>query len=306
MAKPGTFIRCRVFLASVELFVTFTLAVSHHSGQSVPCGPDLGCEVVGQSNAASPFGIPLADVGVLVALTLLYASVSPRKERIAQVLSWTSAVIATLLTSYSAYVLHAICTWCVASNAILVALACAWSLGPQRVDSNRRATAPLATVMLLAGIWYGTRPSMAPPYNALALAQTPNNALLEGPRIGNGKRILVIFGTLSCSTCRQTLRDLLPGAKLNLYSIVWHQYGALSEETLPIKGLLWAGTYNNLQYESNAHGSSFPDIKRRQADQLLATRLGVQRTPTIFGIQEGKAAKFLWPPAAAHIWALGN
>jgi uncharacterized membrane protein len=116
-------------LAVVGLLISAYLTWVHYTGVAPVCvGGSGGCETVQTSSYATIFGVPVAVIG-LVGYTGLLLSASLRGE-LGVYLGFLVALVGTLFSAYLTYlelfVIHAVCEWCVASAALMVAaLLCA-------------------------------------------------------------------------------------------------------------------------------------------------------------------------------------
>lgn len=129
--------RSRSFLVIIALLALAGLAaatyvfVTHSLGYELFCPFATGCDAVQRSSYAVLFGLPVSLLGmlgftayVLLALTGLRSSAATRRSlRALLVLS----VVEVTFTAYMAYlqvsVIRAICSWCMFSAAVTVALA---------------------------------------------------------------------------------------------------------------------------------------------------------------------------------------
>jgi len=114
----------------VALFVSGYLVAIRFLGESPVCGPVKGCEVVTTSEYSTLFGVPIAVLGLALALVLVTCAVAwwRRADRRALLLAYGLLLPATLAVAYLTYlelfVIHAICAWCVTfAIAIVLALA---------------------------------------------------------------------------------------------------------------------------------------------------------------------------------------
>jgi uncharacterized membrane protein len=116
-------------LAAVGLLISTYLTWVHYMGVVPVCiGGSGGCETVQSSSYATILGVPVAVVG-LVGYSGLLFSASLRGE-VGVYLGFLGALVGTLFSAFLTYlevfVIHAICEWCVASAAVMVAaLICA-------------------------------------------------------------------------------------------------------------------------------------------------------------------------------------
>ena len=116
-------------LAVVGVLISAYLTWTHFAGLTPVCtGSGEGCQTVQSSRYASLLGIPVALLG-LVAYGGLVFSVALWKE-IGIYLGFLISLVGTLFSIYLTYlevfVIGALCQWCLASAAIMVAaLVCA-------------------------------------------------------------------------------------------------------------------------------------------------------------------------------------
>ena len=111
-------------LAVVGLLISGYLTWVHYAGVAPVCvGGSGGCETVQTSSYATILGIPVAALG-LVGYSGLLLSAFLRGEA-GVYLGLLVALAGTLFSAYLTYlelfVIHAICEWCVASAALMVA-----------------------------------------------------------------------------------------------------------------------------------------------------------------------------------------
>jgi uncharacterized membrane protein len=123
-------------LAVVGLLISAYLSWVHYAGVAPVCvGGSGGCETVQSSSYATIFGVPVAVVG-LVGYSGLLFSASLRGE-VGVYLGLLVSLVGTLFSAYLTYlelfVIHAICEWCVASAAVMVAALICTSFGAWRL-----------------------------------------------------------------------------------------------------------------------------------------------------------------------------
>ncbi len=111
-------------LAVAGALISAYLTWSYLQGIAPVCvGDSGGCETVQTSRYAEIQGIPVASLGLL-AYTGLLGSALIRDER-AALFGLLIALIGTLFSAYLTYleffVIRALCQWCVASAALMVA-----------------------------------------------------------------------------------------------------------------------------------------------------------------------------------------
>ena len=123
-------------LAVVGLLISGYLTWVHYAGVAPVCvGGSGGCETVQSSSYATILGVPVAVVG-LVGYSGLLLSASLRDE-VGIYLGFLVALVGALFSAYLTYlelfVIHAICEWCVASAAVIVAALICTSFGAWRL-----------------------------------------------------------------------------------------------------------------------------------------------------------------------------
>ena len=111
-------------LATAGFLISAYLTWSHLSGAAPVCvGGSSGCETVQTSRYSEIVGVPVAALGLLAYAAMLACAVL-RGER-AAILGVFVALVGALFSVYLTYlelfVLRAICQWCVASAAVVVA-----------------------------------------------------------------------------------------------------------------------------------------------------------------------------------------
>jgi uncharacterized membrane protein len=129
-------------VAGLGAAVTAYLTVVHYTGARLVC-PTSGCETVQRSRYAELLGVPVALLGLLGFLTILGTALV-RGPQAAQIGAGV-ALVAFLFSGYLLLVqllaIHAICTWCVTSDALTTLLL---PLTWLRVRSSERDAAPAA------------------------------------------------------------------------------------------------------------------------------------------------------------------
>jgi uncharacterized membrane protein len=85
-----------------------------------------GCETVQHSRYAETFGIPVAALGFLSFAGLFAAAVArgPWARLVQATLATTAVVFSGYLLYLQVGVIHAICQWCVLSDALVTVIAC--------------------------------------------------------------------------------------------------------------------------------------------------------------------------------------
>jgi uncharacterized membrane protein len=110
-------------LAVVGALISAYLTWVYLQGIAPVCVGDSSCETVQTSRYAEILGVPVASLGVLAYAGLL-GSALIQDER-AALFGLFVALVGTLFTAYLTYlelfVIQAICQWCVANAALMVA-----------------------------------------------------------------------------------------------------------------------------------------------------------------------------------------
>jgi uncharacterized membrane protein len=116
-------------LAVLGALISAYLTWTHFAGLTPVCtGSGEGCETVQSSRYASVLGIPVALLGLIAYGGLIFSTVLWRETGI--YLGLLISLVGTLFSGYLTYleifVIGALCQWCLASAAIMVAaLICA-------------------------------------------------------------------------------------------------------------------------------------------------------------------------------------
>jgi uncharacterized membrane protein len=120
-----------VALAAVGAAIAGYLTLAHYTGAATLCTGVGGCELVQASRFAVVAGVPVALWGLalylaLGALAAWRAVAGPRTPLPARLALFALALAGVLYSAYLTYlelfVIGAICPWCVASAAVLLAL----------------------------------------------------------------------------------------------------------------------------------------------------------------------------------------
>lgn len=116
--------RASLALSGLGLAASGYLTYVHFAGARVAC-PTSGCERVQQSFYATPHGVPLSLLGVVLflcigALTLLRGR---RVRMLETVLALAGGTVAVYLVGVQLVSLGATCLWCLTSDVALVGLA---------------------------------------------------------------------------------------------------------------------------------------------------------------------------------------
>lgn len=122
------FIKVLIILAAAGVLVSVYLTFKTYDPSSVACSVGGGCETVLSSKYAKLLGIPVSIFGILwylVQLALIYFSlISPRFPSV-WLRHWALAGLAfsLYLLAMEMFYIHAYCTWCLVSLAIVLVTA---------------------------------------------------------------------------------------------------------------------------------------------------------------------------------------
>jgi uncharacterized membrane protein len=143
-AKAGKERTLRVVLgvlAAAGLLISAYLTWVHFARVAPVCvGGSGGCETVQSSRYAAILGVPVSALGLVGYAGLLLSAVL--RGEVGVYLGFLIALVGTLFSAYLTYleifVIHAICQWCVASAAIMVAALICAALAAWRLTKNER------------------------------------------------------------------------------------------------------------------------------------------------------------------------
>jgi uncharacterized membrane protein len=140
--KQGRTLRVALgILAAVGLMISAYLTWTHFLGVPPVCiSGSGGCETVQSSRYATIFWIPVAALGV-VAYAGLLLSAALRSEAgvyLGLLVSLVGTLFSAYLTYLEIFVIHALCQWCLASAAIMVAALFCASLAAWRLTESER------------------------------------------------------------------------------------------------------------------------------------------------------------------------
>ena len=143
-AKDGEGRALRVVLgvlAAAGLLISTYLSWVHFVGVAPVCvGGGGGCETVQSSRYATVLGVPVSVLGIIGYAGLLSSAVL--RGEVGVYLGFLIALVGTLFSAYLTYleifVIHAVCQWCVASAAIMVAALICASLAAWRLTESER------------------------------------------------------------------------------------------------------------------------------------------------------------------------
>jgi uncharacterized membrane protein len=128
-------------LAAVGFLISAYLTWVHFAGVAPVCvGGSGGCETVQSSRYAEILGVPVSVLGLVGYAGLLFSAVV--RGGVGIYLGFLIALAGTLFSAYLTYlevfVIHALCHWCLASAAIMVAALVCSSLAAWRLTESER------------------------------------------------------------------------------------------------------------------------------------------------------------------------
>jgi uncharacterized membrane protein len=112
-------------LSLLGIFVSGYLTYIHYSGEPIICGGSNSCELVNASRYAFIGPIPVSALGLMAYITILILSLikSDEERQWPAILMFGVSLIGVMFQWYLFYievaVLHALCYWCLASQAII-------------------------------------------------------------------------------------------------------------------------------------------------------------------------------------------
>jgi len=116
-------------LAVAGLLISAYLTWTHFMGVAPVCiSGSGGCETVQSSRYATIFGVPVAALGVVAYAGLLFSATLKGEGGIylGLLISLVGTLFSAYLTYLEVFMIHALCQWCLASAALMVAaLLCA-------------------------------------------------------------------------------------------------------------------------------------------------------------------------------------
>ena len=118
-----------VFLLLLSLagfFDSAYLTILHYKNVIPPCAIAKGCETVLTSRFSVFFGIPIALIGSLFFLALIFLLLLENKQNgfsnYFKLLTLIGVVISIILFSIQVFILHAYCQYCLLSELIILAI----------------------------------------------------------------------------------------------------------------------------------------------------------------------------------------
>lgn len=240
--NPAILNRINIALAFGGIFVAGALSASHIMRIELPCGPARGCAQVAMHPSSYWFGVPVAFFGLAAYLTVLFLLAYrafkglPQTRRVGQIgfgITLVGSAISVWLTIVSWTVINALCPWCLASAAIMIALFLVHAFSLQ-IETAAGAAAPVsdaapqaavggigkADALVLGGFGVACVGALA--FQVIAVAQSgPRAQILEPEKFGPAiERLvpkeafakgpeeapvtIVEFADLFCGACRRS------------------------------------------------------------------------------------------------------
>lgn len=115
-------------LSLLGIFVSGYLTYIHYSGEPIICGGSNSCELVNASRYAFIGPIPVSALGLAAYITILILSLikSDEERQWPAILLFGVSLIGVMFQWYLFYievaVLHALCYWCLGSQAIITVI----------------------------------------------------------------------------------------------------------------------------------------------------------------------------------------
>jgi uncharacterized membrane protein len=122
-------------LATAGAAIAAYLVLVRYTHSSIYC-PTSGCETVQASRYSELFGVPVAVLGLGAFLAILATSLSPKRAatEMAAVVALSALAFAVYLLVVQLLVIHAVCVWCLASDAAVLLLALTTSVRLRRLS----------------------------------------------------------------------------------------------------------------------------------------------------------------------------
>lgn len=115
-----------LLLSIAGFFDSAYLTILHYKDIIPPCAIAKGCETVLTSQFSTLLGIPIALLGSLFFLTLIFLLLLESKQngffKFFKLLALTGVAVSIILFSVQAFILHAFCQYCLLSEVIMLAI----------------------------------------------------------------------------------------------------------------------------------------------------------------------------------------
>lgn len=283
-------------IASVGgLFAAGTLSLGYLLRLPVPCGKGHGCDLVAASPASHFLGVPIAHFGAVAFGLLLFLGCRQGLSRRGSALVVAFAGVATAISLglflFSNYRIGALCPWCIASGASMLAvflsgLFLLWRGGALPGAKNWAAWGLWGVLAASLGLQAGwmERSSRLPPVpperlRGLTAAQLVDPAKAIGPE--DAPVTIVMFGDFFCGACKVVHEDIWKyrernpeGVRLAFRNFPIHELrghelslmAAAVSEMAGEKGRFWE--FSNLMYGQ-------PSVPTRNAVLKIGEQVGL-------------------------------
>jgi len=221
-----------ILLSLIGLFVAGLLVARDWLSVDLSCYAESSCNIVSNSPVSRVLGLPISVYGLLLCLVLLILGLMRfgstdiiRNTRIAYGLLALGVFISLLLTGYSAFYLHALCSWCIT---FLIVLLINLSIH-SRLYSLETPPVPrgsilgaLALILAVTGVITLTWPLWIHDTSYVRFNSQLANSLSKdelfpiwSPVCGepSAKRRLLMFGDFSCIACAESFPTLFNAIK---------------------------------------------------------------------------------------------
>lgn len=114
-----------LFLSIAGFFDSAYLTILHYKHGIPPCIQGLGCETVLTSQFSTIFGIPVALLGSIYFLFLIFVILSNQNLnlfRYFKFFAFLGVVVSVFFFYTQAFILHAFCQYCLLSEVIILAI----------------------------------------------------------------------------------------------------------------------------------------------------------------------------------------
>lgn len=111
-----------LILSLAGFFDASYLTILHYKNIIPPCTIALGCETVLTSRFSTILGIPVALIGSLYFVVLIFLILSPKFFHYFRLLAFAGVIASAIFFSIQAFILHAFCQYCILSEIIILAI----------------------------------------------------------------------------------------------------------------------------------------------------------------------------------------
>lgn len=111
-----------LILSLAGFFDASYLTILHYKNIIPPCTIALGCETVLTSRFSTILGIPVALIGSLYFVVLIFLILNPKFFRYFKLFAFAGVIASAIFFSIQAFILHAFCQYCLLSEIIILAI----------------------------------------------------------------------------------------------------------------------------------------------------------------------------------------